>query len=280
MKALTFSLLAEPEERLDLSGLTPASLAGLTGLQIAKLRVGTSRTPALVGDAFKVTGKDASSIVLDGSSSRFEKVGAGLNGGAIRVTGNVGSQAGRKMSGGSLLVEGNSGDHAGSGMASGRFEIRGNTGHYAGGPLAGELTGMEGGVLIVRGKAGHYAGNRLRRGIIAILKGCGDYAGYRMIAGTIVVTGRVGAMPGYLMKRGSLLFDRRPEQLSPTFVDCGETDIAFSALFDRFLINEKILDKPLLGQKPGKYGGDNAVSGKGEILFRRGRHPGNRTGSI
>jgi formylmethanofuran dehydrogenase subunit C len=271
MKALTFSLRSEPEERLDLSVLTSASLAGLTEIQIAKLRVGTSRNPALVGDVFKVTGKDANSLILEGSSSRFDKIGAGLNGGSIRVTGNVGSQAGLKMSGGSLLVEGNVGDHAGTGMAGGRLEIKGNTGDYAGGPLAGEITGMEGGVLIVRGKAGNYAGDRLRRGIIAVLKGCGDYAGYRMIAGTIVVTGRAGAMPGYLMKRGSLLFDRRPENLSPTFMPCGEPDIAFSGLFDRFLINEKILDKPLLGQKPGKFGGDNAVSGKGEILFRRER---------
>jgi formylmethanofuran dehydrogenase subunit C len=271
MKALTLSLLAEPEERLDLSGLTPASLARLTETQIAKLRVGTSRNPALVGDVFKVTGKDADSLVFDGSSSRLDRVGTGLNGGAIRVTGNVGSQAGRKMSGGSLFIEGNAGDHAGSGMAGGRLEIKGNSGDNLGGPLAGEITGMEGGVLVVRGKAGDYAGDRLRRGTIAILKGCGDYAGYRMIAGTIVVTGRAGAMPGFLMKRGSLLFDRCPQQLSPTFVDCGATDIAFSGLFDRFLVNEMILDKPLLGDKPGKYGGDNAVSGKGEILFRRGR---------
>lgn len=271
MKALTFSLLAEPEERLDLSGLTPASLAGLTEIQIAKLHVGTGRKPALVGDVFKVTGKDVNSLIVEGSSPWLDRVGAGLNGGTIRVTGNVGSQAGRKMSGGTLLVEGSAGDHAGSGMAGGRFEIKGNAGDYASGPLAGEMTGMEGGVLIVRGKAGHYAGDRLRRGTIAVLKGCGDYAGYRMVAGTIVVTGRVGAMPGFLMKRGSLLLDRRPEKLVPTFMPCGEPDIAFSRLFDRFLIREQILDKPLLGQKPGKYGGDNAVLGKGEILFRRGR---------
>lgn len=271
MKALTFTLLADPEERLDLTGLTPAALAGLSALQIAKLRVGTGRNPVLAGDIFKVTGKDAGSLVVEGSSSRLDKLGSGLNGGSIRVTGNIGNQAGRRMSGGSLVIEGNAGDHAGTGMSGGRIEINGNAGDNVGAPLAGEIVGMEGGVLIVHGKAGNYAGDRLRRGVIAILKGCGDYAGYRMIAGTIVVTGRVGAMPGYLMKRGSLLFDRRPENLSPTFMPCGEPDIAFSGLFDRFLIDEKILARPLLGQKPARYGGDNAVSGKGEILFRRGR---------
>lgn len=269
MKALTFSLLAQPDERLDLSGLTPAALTGLTGVQIASLRIGTSRNPATAGDVFKITGKDVNNIVFEGGSSRFDRVGAGLSAGAIRVIGGVGSQAGRKMSGGTLIIDGSAGDHAGSGLLDGRLEIKGNAGSHLGGPLAGEITGMEGGILIVRGKAGHYAGDRLRRGIIAILKGCGDYAGCRMIAGTIVVTGHVGAMPGYLMKRGSLLFDRRPENLSPTFLPSGEPEIAFSAVFDRFLMSEKIMDRPLLGQKPGKYGGDNAVSGKGEILYRR-----------
>ncbi|MBB3238491.1 formylmethanofuran dehydrogenase subunit C [Phyllobacterium endophyticum] len=271
MKALTFSLLAEPEERLDLSALTPAGLAGLTDLDIARLRIGSGRQPATVGDVFKVTGRNVENIVIEGGSTRIDKVGTGLALGAIRVTGAVGSQAGRQMTGGSLLIEGSAGHHAGSGMSGGRLEIKGNAGDCLGGPLAGEITGMEGGMLIVRGKAGNYAGERLRRGIIAILRGCGDYAGYRMIAGTIAVTGRVGATPGYLMKRGSLLFDRRPEFLAPTFIDCGETDIAFSGLFDRFLIREKIIDRPLLGASPGKFGGDLAVSGKGEILFRRGR---------
>jgi formylmethanofuran dehydrogenase subunit C len=225
----------------------------------------------VVGDIFKITGKDANSLVFEGGSARFDRLGTGLSGGTIRVNGDAGSQTCRKMSGGSLVVEGNAGDHAGSGMTGGRLEIKGNAGDYLGGPLAGEMTGMEGGVLIVRGKTGHYAGDRLRRGTIAALKGCGDYAGYRMIAGTIVVAGRTGVMPGYMMKRGSLLFDRRPENLSPTFMPCGEPDIAFSGLFDRFLMEEKIMDRPLLGQKPGRFGGDNAVSGKGEILYRRGR---------
>ncbi len=271
MKALTFSLIAEPDQRLDLTPLTPAALTGLTVSQIEKLRLGAGRDGLLVGDVFRLSGKDANNVVIEGGSARFDRIGAGMASGHIRVNGNIGSQAGRKMSGGAVMIEGNTGDHAGSGMSGGRVEIRGNAGNNVGGPVAGELTGMEGGVLIVRGKAGDYVGDRLRRGIIAVLKGCGDYAGYRMIAGTIVVTGRVGAMPGYLMKRGSLLFDRRPEQLSPTFVPCGEPEIAFSGLFDRYLVDENITDRPLLGPRPGRYGGDNAVSGKGEILYRRGR---------
>jgi formylmethanofuran dehydrogenase subunit C len=72
------------------------------------------------------------------------------------------------------------------------------------------------------------------------------------------------------MKRGSLLFDRKPADLSPTFVDCGRVEIAFPALFDRYLMEEGILDRPLLGARPYRFGGDNAVLGKGEIMFARG----------
>lgn len=271
MKPLTFTLLSEPEERLDLSGLIPERLKAITPSEMAKLRVGTSRFPAKVGDLFKVTGTDSSEIVFAGGSYRFDHVGAGMKAGRVRVDGDVGASAGRKMAGGTLLVEGNAGVQAGSGMANGRIEIMGDAGDNVAGPMPGELQGMAGGLIIVRGKTGHRAGEKMRRGTIALLKGCGDYVGLGMIAGTIAVTGRVGSMPGYLMRRGSLLFDRRPAQLSPTFTDCGNIDIAFSGLIDRYLMDEKILDKPLLGHAPTRLAGDNAVLGKGEILFRRGR---------
>jgi len=271
MKPLTFTLLAEPGERLDLSALVPDRLAGQPVSDIAALPVGTTRTGVKVGDLFRITGKDASSLVFDGGSRRFDQVGAGMTSGSIRVVGDVGFRAGRAMGGGTLVIEGSAGEELGSGLSGGRIEVTGNAGDRLGAPLAGELQGVSGGTIVVRGKAGHRAGERMRRGLIAVLKGCGDHLGIGMIAGTIVVTGRVGAMPGYLMKRGSLLLDRRPDVLSPTFVDCGNADIAFSGLFDRFLIAEKILDKPLLGTAPTRICGDNAVFGKGEIMFRRRR---------
>ncbi|MGH6762024.1 MAG: formylmethanofuran dehydrogenase subunit C [Phyllobacterium sp.] len=271
MKPLTFSLLSEPEERLDLSGLTPEQLDGMPVSDIARLKIGNSRFPASVGDLFKISGSDVANIVFSGGSDRFDRVGAMMKEGRLRVKGDVGVRAGLKMSGGSLIVEGNAGAQAGSGMTEGRIEIQGNAGDSVGGPLPGEIQGMAGGLLIIRGRAGHRTGERMRRGIIAVLKGCGDHAGLEMVAGTIVATGRVGLMPGHLMKRGSLLFDRRPAHLSPTFVDCGQVDISFPGLFDRYLMNEKILDKPLLGSRPVRFGGDNAVLGKGEIMFRHGR---------
>ena len=100
-----------------------------------------------------------------------------------------------------------------------------------------------------------------------MLKGCGDHAGSRMIAGTLVVAGGAGEMPGYLMRRGSILLDRAPKSLSPSFVESGAPDSVFATLADRHLVAEGILRRPLLGKAPRKYGGDNAVLGLGEILF-------------
>jgi formylmethanofuran dehydrogenase subunit C len=122
-------------------------------------------------------------------------------------------------------------------------------------------------VLVVRGRAGAFAADRMRRGLIAVLKGCGDHAGSRMIAGTLVVAGGAGEMPGYLMRRGSILLDRAPKSFSPSFVESGAPDSVFAALADRHLIAEGILRRPLLGRTPRRFGGDNAVLGLGEILF-------------
>jgi formylmethanofuran dehydrogenase subunit C len=269
VKALTFTLVAEPPERLDLSRLTPQGLAGLSKRDIERIKIGQSKRASAVGDIFRVSGSDVKAIIFDCGSSRFDCVAAGLTEGAVRVIGDVGAQAGRAMRGGRLTVEGDAGPHTGSGMRGGRLEVFGSAGDHLGAPLAGELAGMNGGVLVVRGRAGAFAADRMRRGLIAVLKGCGDYAGSRMIAGTLVVIGGTGQMPGFLMRRGSILLDRTPKSLSPSFIECGAPALVFSILVDRHLIAEKILKEPLLGKAPRRYGGDNAVLGKGEILLPR-----------
>jgi len=267
MKALTFTLLAEPPERLDLTPLTPRALAGLGRREIAGIRIGQSKLASTVGDVFRISGSDPDHIIFDGGSTRFDCVAAGMSEGRVRIIGDAGAQAGRAMRGGLLTIDGNAGPHAGSCMSGGRLEILGNAGDHLGAPLAGELAGMKGGVVVVRGGAGAFAADRMRRGLIAVLKGCGDHAGSRMIAGTLVVVGGAGDMPGYLMRRGSILLDRAPESLSPSFVECGAPDSVFATLADRHLVSEGILRRPLLGRRPRRFGGDNAVLGLGEILF-------------
>jgi formylmethanofuran dehydrogenase subunit C len=269
VKPLTFRLLAAPAERVDLSPLTPRSLAGMAVRDIEKITIGLSKRASKVGDMFRVAKGDATSIVFEGGSDRLDGVAQNLEEGEVRVIGDVGAQAGRSMRGGRLTVEGNAGPHAGSRMEGGVLDIKGDAGNHLGGPLAGELAGMNGGTLMVRGRAGAFAGDRMRRGLVAILKGSGDHAGSRMIAGTVVVVGGTGEMPGYLMRRGSILLDRAPEGVSPSFVEGGSPDGVFAALVDRHLVAAGILGRPLLGKVPRRYVGDNAVLGLGEILFPR-----------
>lgn len=267
MKALTFTLVADPPERLDLSPLTPERLAGIERRDIEKIPIGMSRLGSKVGDIFRIAGSDRQNLVFEGGSARFDRLAEGMQSGLVRIVGDAGAQAGRAMRGGTLTIEGNAGPHAGSCMRGGRLEITGSAGDYLGAPLAGELAGMNGGMLVVRGRAGAFTADRMRRGLIAVLKGAGDHAGCRMIAGTLVVAGGTGKMPGYLMRRGSILLDRAPKNLSPSFIECGAPDSVFAAVIDRYLIAEKILKRPLLRNAPRKYGGDNAVLGLGEILF-------------
>lgn len=268
MSAMVFTLRQEPPERLDLSRLVPDALAGLSKAEIEKIEIGTTKYGSRVGDVYRVKGNDAANVVFEGGSGRFDGVGTGMTSGAVRVAGEVGAQAGRLMRGGSLLIEGNAGPFAASCMSGGRLEVRGNAGDRLGGPLAGEMAGMKGGVVVVRGKAGERIGDRMRRGLIAVSKGCGDYAGSRMIAGTLVVLGKAGAMPGYLMRRGTIVLGKMPTEWSPGFLETGAPEIAFSGLLDRCLIDAGILDKPLLGRAPRRWGGDNAVLGLGEVFVR------------
>lgn len=269
MSALTFTLKREPPERLDLSALIPDALAGMRKAEIEKIAIGTTGHRSRVGDIFRITGRDAGDIVFEGGSARFDGVGSGMSKGSLRVSGPVGGQAGRLMQGGTVLIEGDAGPFAASCMGGGRMDILGNVGDRLGAPLAGEMAGMKGGVVIVRGKAGDRTGDRMRRGLIAVGKGCGDYPGSRMIAGTLVVLGKAGAMPGYLMRRGTIVLGRQPAEMSPGFVETGAPELAFATLMDRYLMQEGVVAKALLGKTPRRWGGDNAVLGLGEILIGR-----------
>ena len=267
MSGLTFTLLAEPPQRLDLSPLTPQKLAGLSAGEIEKIELGGGGDQVKVGDCFKVEGSDPETIVFEGGSKRLDWIGTDMEAGSIRVTGDAGALLGRRMTGGSIVVKGSVGPYAGSQMQDGRVEIQGDAGDLAAGPMAGELRGMCGGTLIIRGRAGERLGDRMRRGLVAALGGCGDYPGSRMIAGTIVVAGEAGRMPGYLMRRGSILLDRPPQELSPTFIESGPWFSAFASLLERHLMHEGIVDYPFLGEGPMRYVGDNAVPGKGELVI-------------
>jgi len=260
-------LRAPPEQRLDLSPLTPERIAGLDQPAIERIALQTTRAPAAVADVFRVRMGDPARIAIEGGSPRFDNVGAAMGGGEILLDGEAGLYAGRRMGGGRLEIRGDAGPWAASGLLGGTVEIGGDAGERLGGPLAGERSGMAGGVLIVRGNAAERAGDRLRRGLIVIEGDAGACPGSRMVAGTLIVCGEAGRLPGYLMRRGTLVLARSSAPLPPTFVPVGGADLVFFRLLARALAPLSRRAARLLAGPAQRFAGDMAVLGKGEILL-------------
>ncbi len=269
MRPLTFTLRAAPPQRLDLSTLSPQSLAGKSVAEIAAFELQTTRERVTVGDMFRVRKGDAAAVLIEGGAERFDRVGLGMAAGAIIVEGDVGVEAGRLMSGGRLTVRGNAGAFAGSGMKGGTLEITGDAGERLAGPLSGETVGMTGGLLHVKGGAGSRAGDRLRRGVVLIEGRAGAYAGSRMIAGTLAIGGEAGDLPGYLMDRGTILLGRGATMFSPSFGDCGEHELVAARLIADHIARTSIGLARLFRRPLRRLAGDLAALGKGEIMTPR-----------
>ncbi len=267
-RPLVFTLRGRPDQRLDLSGLLPQRLAGLSEAEIEKIELQTTRQRVVVGDAFRLRMGDPKQVRIEASCDRLDRIGHEMAGGEIVVDGDAGARAGRLMTGGRLTICGSAGPWAASGMKGGVIEIRGDAGDRLGGPLAGEVAGMRGGVVLVRGRAGDRAGDRLRRGTIVVEGSAGPYAGSRMIAGTLVVLGRTGPLPGYLMKRGTIVLGDRSEEMSPTFIDCGVHDLVALRLMADFFGGHSPRAARLLRRPLRRLAGDMATLGKGEIFVR------------
>ncbi len=265
MSSRRFVLRGEPEQRLDLSPLTPDRLAGLDIAAIEALALHTTRRCVTVGDMFRVHAGDAEHIVIEGGSARLDRVGAAMQSGTLRIEGDVGQLAGRLMAGGRLTITGHAGDWAASGLRGGVLEIAGDTGAYLGGPLAGERTGMRGGVVLVRGQAGMRAADRLRRGLVIVEGNAGAQAGSFMVAGTLVVCGTAGALPGILMRRGTIVLGRANE-LAPGFVPTTGADLVFTRLLARGLAPLSDRAAACVLAARSRHLGDLAALGIGELF--------------
>jgi formylmethanofuran dehydrogenase subunit C len=267
---LVLTLRTRPEQRLDLSVLVPNRLAGMSGEEIGRIALQTTRRAVTVADAFRLRMGSHGRIRIENGCDRLDGVGAGMTSGEIHVEGDVGQQAGRAMTGGRLTIGGSAGPLAASGMRGGVLEINGAAGDRLGGPLPGEIAGMRGGVVVVRGAAGERAGDRMRRGTIIVEGSAGAYAGSRMIAGTLVIRQKAGGAPGYLMKRGTIVLGAGCETLSPTFVDCGVHDLVSSRLLRAFVNTHSRQAAAVLKAPLRRFAGDTGVLGLGEILLWNG----------
>jgi formylmethanofuran dehydrogenase subunit C len=267
MSGLTFRLSAAPDERLDLSQLTPGRLASMPLANMLRLVVGTSKRGLTVGDLFAVSGKPGDTVRIEGGSSRLDFVGAELDKGTVIVEGDVGVGAGRNMKGGRLEIRGDAGALLASALSGGLIFVKGSAGSQVGGLSPGDKFGMTGGLVVIEGQAGDRAGDRMRRGTILVRGRVGAFAGSRMVGGTIWTELGFGADPGLLMRRGSLI-GPAVDKMLPTFADSGKHDLVILRVLSRYLTATlgPLAPRPLSGTVR-KFAGDLATIGKGEILL-------------
>ena len=270
MSALMFTLKAKLTQRVDCSALTSDGLRGKTGAQIEHIELPMGNTNIAVAEIFKVKGRDSNRVIFSGDSSKLDRIGAGMTGGDIVVESSAGDYVGLGMKGGTLRVAGNAGIFLACAMRGGTLSIDGNAGDFLGGGLPGERRGMFGGTVIVMGNVGARAGDQMRRGMILVAGDADDYLGSRMSGGTVVAMGEVGALAGYAMKRGTLLLKRSPQQLPPTFNECGVHAFGFLALLLPAIRKhgEPFASLAFDANRARRSMGDVANLGRGEILTR------------
>lgn len=253
-----------PPGRLDMSGITPARLAGLSSAEVERLELAGG---ILMQEVFSVAGSAGSTLTISGETNRLDFLGQGLAEGTLVVEGEAGAYAGQGMRGGRLDIHGNAGPFAASGMAGGLIAISGNAGDNLGGARPGEKFGQSGGVVHVGGNIGARAGDRMRRGTIVAAGGIGAAAGSRMMGGTIIASKGFGYGPGTLMRRGTLI-GPSAEHILPTFADCGRHQLTILAILARYLGEAlgSLAPKPIAGPVR-RLAGDMATIGKGELLL-------------
>ena len=271
MSTITLRVKMPPGFDVDASPLAPATIAAMPVATLERLALRAGSDTVAIAELFDVS-RNADdrepTLVIEGDSRWLIRIGAGMEGGVLRVLGSAGDYAGAQMRGGTLAIEGDAGHFAACEMRGGRLNIAGHCGDFAASPRAGEMEGMTGGTLAIGGNAGERLADRMRRGLVTVAGNAGAFAASRLVAGTICVAGQVGEHYGYGMRRGTLVLATAPATLPATFVAGGRGFDVFWALLVKSLANEAAPFSRLAPDRlPQRYAGDVAVDGRGEILI-------------
>jgi formylmethanofuran dehydrogenase subunit C len=269
MSVTHLKLHTQPEVPLETEVINPTVFASLSQSGIEHLNVMHGNMKCKLGDFFKVTGKGATEIHIEGDLSGVKLVGAGMSEGKITVDGDVGMHLGVGMSGGEILVEGSAGDWVGPEMSGGRITIKKNAGHMVGSAYRGQSTGITGGEIFVHGNAKNEVGSAMRRGLIVIGGDAGDFTGVNLLAGTIIVLGVLGIRTGAGMKRGTIVSLQDAPMLPSFEYSCTYHPLFLRLYFSRLRANgfrRKIQSQHLSG-KYKRYSGDGIELNRGEVLL-------------
>ena len=264
---LKLTLRAAPSIPLELEGITPQRVAGLSPLEVANLPVQYGNRSEPLGAFFEVAPDRhrLADLHFAGDLRNVKHVGAGMTGGSVFSEGPVGMHAGARMSGGTLILDSGAAEWLGAEMKGGSIEVRGCAGDQAGAAYRGSRRGMTGGSIVVRGAVGDELGLLMRRGLIVVEGKCGEFAGASMIAGSLVLLGEVGERCGAGMKRGTILTTREPH-LPPSFRYSCDYHPAFVPMLLAELRTRRIGILPAFGGEMKCFRGDLLTGGRGEVL--------------
>jgi len=252
---------------IDLAGISPDRLAGLSLADVRRLPIRADKQPCPLGDLFAVAGTAADGrLECRGDFSRVHHVAAGLAAGIVSVSGSVGRHAAEGMTGGRLEVTGDAGDWLAAEMAGGEVFVAGSAGDAVGAALPGSDHGLRGGTVIVAGNVGRLAAMRMRRGIVAVGGDCGSGAAFELRAGTLLVAGRVGPEPGLAMRRGSLVALADRPAVPTTFCRGRAWVPSFLGLLLASLVRAGFRPPAPLPAAFRQWHGDILCGGRGEIL--------------
>jgi len=252
---------------VDLFGITPDRLGGVSLDAIRRLTIRADERPAELGELFTIEGDLGDGVIeCRGDFSRVHSLAAGMSAGHVRASGPVGRHAAEGMTGGRLDVTGSAGDWLAAEMTGGQVHVAGSAGDNVAGPRPGSRQGMQGGLVIVAGDVGHLAGQRMRRGILAVGGGCGEAAAFEMRAGTVVVGGRVGPRAGLGMTRGSLVALADHPAIPSTFHAGRAWLPSFIALLLARLGQAGFWPATAPPRRFQQWHGDVLAGGRGEIL--------------
>lgn len=249
-----FTILESSAIPIDLGGVLPETLQGLSLEQVSRLPILHGNRTRPLGDLFRLERATESRhfLLLEGDCSRVKNIGAGMTWGFLWVHGSVGCHAGSRMTGGDLRIRGDAGDWLGAEMSGGSIDVSGSAGSQVGAAYRGSRRGMSGGSIRIEQHAGDEVGLLMRRGVIRIDGNCGAFAGASMIAGTIDVGGSLGPCAGAGMKRGTIITGK-PFESSPGIRYACDCDLQFLSLIQT-------------ATSIRCYRGDVMCGGRGEIL--------------
>lgn len=259
---------------IDVDGLSPERLRGLSRAEIERLEVGVgnARRPLAELATVEMRG-EGERLELTGATARVDGLASGMSHGEVVVEGDIGCNCAAGLRGGRVEIRGAADLWLGAELRGGTIVLSGDAAAGLGGSYPGSRRGMRGGAIYVLGSAGDETALRMRRGLIVVQGDVGQAAAADMLAGTLIFGGRAGPHLASGMRRGSVIALAPPPDLGPMFRRACEFAPQFLRLYAQEIAREPgfaALAQALAARRFVRYTGDLRSGARGEVLAAMG----------